>query len=109
MELDSSIITNIIIAVKGNLITSTYDREELITDLNNRDIDKIASTLVKAYYDNDKEFKSTYITIIASMAIVCSLVWIWNKIKAIAPYVFLGIIGYYGIYRRGFAFLLSYF
>ena len=94
-QMNEEVISKILISV-GDEITSTYNRLEFIEDLNNKNIDKITAIFMKAYFENDEVFKTTYITIIASAFLVGSILWLWNKIKTITPYILTGIIFYYG-------------
>jgi len=95
-QMNDEVISKILISV-GNEITSTYNRLEFIDDLNNKNIDKITAIFMKAYYGDDEVFKTTYITIIASAFLAGSILWIWNKIKTVTPYILTGIIFYYGV------------
>lgn len=96
VQINEEIISKILIVI-GNKITSTYTRLEFIDDLNNKNFDKITAICMKAYYGNDGIFKTTYITILVSTFLVSSVLWIWNKIKVVSPYILTGIICYYGI------------
>lgn len=95
-QMNNEVISKILITV-GDEITSTYNRLEFIDDLNNKNIDKITAIFMKAYYGDDKIFKTTYITILVGAFLVGSISWIWNKIKTITPYILTGIICYYGV------------
>jgi curved DNA-binding protein CbpA len=95
-QMNVEVISKILLTVR-NEITSTYNRLEFIDDLNNKDMDKITAIFMKAYYEDDKIFKSTYITIIASAFLVGSILWVWDKIKTVSPYILTGILFYYGV------------
>ena len=96
VQINEEIISKMLIVV-GNEITSTYNRLEFMDDLNNKNFDKITAICMKAYYGGDKIFKTTYITVLVSTFLVGSILWIWNKIKVVSPYILTGIICYYGI------------
>jgi len=94
-QLNDEIIYNILRIVKEKNVTSKYTLIEFEEDLHNKDVDKIAAILLKAYYDNDEVFKFNYINIGIGIVLGSSLVWVWNKIKTVTPYVIFGISMYY--------------
>lgn len=105
-QLDNNVISKILVTV-GSEVTSTYGGAEFKEDLNNKDIDKITAIFVEAYYEDDKVFKTTYVTIIASAVLATLILALWAKVKTISPYVFTGIICYYGFYRGGFSYITN--
>lgn len=94
-QLDDNIINTIKIVIGKDKVTSTYNHHQLMEDLHHKNIDKISAIFLKAYYDHDQVFVSTYINILASAALSSLILLTWRKIKTITPYVIGGIICYY--------------
>ena len=81
-------------------VTSTYSNADLKQDLDDMNLDKIAATMVKAYYDNDDVFKKTYTILVLGVLLAKGLSLAWYIIKFLTKVTVFGYATYYIFYRR---------
>ncbi len=86
--------------ILGDQITSTYNKNNLIDDLNPMNLDKIAAIFLKAHYENDEIFKKASVNLMFSYMLMSSIFWIWPKIKILTTCAFISSALYYVYYRR---------